>query len=90
MDPAGPRPVTVNELRSNLSETINHAAYGAEPVVVTRRGRKIAAFISLEDLIFLERMKKRRAAARAEKEPTDTNQVHSWIVRRSEAENLFD
>ena len=58
MDPEGPRPVTVNELRSNLSETINQAAYGSEPVVITRRGRKIAAFISLDNLIFLERMKK--------------------------------
>jgi prevent-host-death family protein len=90
MDPAGPRPVTVNELRSNLSETINRAAYGSEPVVITRRRRKIAAFISLEDLIFLERMKKRRAAARAEKEPTDPDQVHAWVIRRSEAEDLFD
>jgi prevent-host-death family protein len=39
--------VTTNELRDNLSQEINRAAYGVDPVLITRRGRKIAAIISI-------------------------------------------
>ena len=46
--------VSTNELRDNLSQTINRAAFGREPVLVTRRGRRIAAIISTVDLAFLE------------------------------------
>jgi prevent-host-death family protein len=43
--------INTNELRDNLSETINRAAFGKEAVIVTRRGRKIAVIISIGDLI---------------------------------------
>jgi prevent-host-death family protein len=51
---------TTDELRSNLSQVINRAAFGVDPVLVTRGGRKIAAVISLVDLVFLENMKHQR------------------------------
>jgi len=47
-------------LRKNLSEFINRAAYGADPVLVTRRGRRIAALVSIVDLVLLESMKEAR------------------------------
>jgi prevent-host-death family protein len=56
--------VTTEDLRRNLSNVINRAAYGSNPVVVTRRGRKIAAVVSIIDLALLERIKEQREADR--------------------------
>jgi prevent-host-death family protein len=66
--------VSTNELRNNLSQSINRAAFGQEPVLVTRRGRKVAAIVSIVDLAFLETMKRRRKEALAGKLPAD----QSW------------
>ncbi len=60
------RQVTTEELRRKLAEVINRAAYGEDPVVVTRRGRKIAAVVSILDLILLDRVKVQREAYRQE------------------------
>lgn len=46
--------VTTAEARKNLSEIISKVAYGKEPVVLTRRGEKIAALISMEELELLQ------------------------------------
>jgi prevent-host-death family protein len=59
--------VSTNELRDNLSQWINRAVFGREPVLVTRRGRKIAAIISIADFAFLETMRQRRDEAMTEK-----------------------
>ena len=40
--------------RNNFAEIINRAAYGKERVVVKRRGKEIAAVVSLDDLRLLE------------------------------------
>ena len=45
---------TTAELRKNLSEVIDKAAYGRERTVVTRAGRPLAAVVSLEDLEAME------------------------------------
>ena len=46
--------VTAEEARNQLAEIINRAAYGHEPTVVTRRGKRVAAIVSIEDLELLE------------------------------------
>ena len=71
--------VTTNELRDNLSQEINRAAYGADPVLVTRRGRKIAAIISLD----------RRDAAFAEELPKDPTKIGPATARRLSWEIFF-
>ena len=48
--------VTTVEARSQLSEILNRAAYGRERVVLTRRGKPIAAVISIDDLNALEQL----------------------------------
>ena len=53
--------VTASRFRSKLSETFSRAVYGSQLVVVTRRGSRIAGIVSFDDLVFLERMKRRRA-----------------------------
>jgi prevent-host-death family protein len=48
--------VSVADLRTTLSDTINRAAYGHERVGITRRGRIAAVLISVEDLERLEEL----------------------------------
>ena len=52
--------MSTEELRRNLSQIINRAAYGMDPVLITRRGRKIAAVVSMHDLGLLVQMRLRR------------------------------
>jgi prevent-host-death family protein len=92
VDEFGPRvlpSVSINELRANLSETISRAAFGGEPVLVERRGRKIAAVISMADLAFLERMRQRREQVMGEKLPTDQAQIGAAIAQRLRRELFF-
>lgn len=51
--------VSTVHARDNLSELINRAAYGKERVVLTRRGKSLAALVPLEDLEFLEQLESR-------------------------------
>jgi prevent-host-death family protein len=43
-----------SDARSHLTEIANHVAYKGERIMVTRKGRKIFAIISIEDLEALE------------------------------------
>ncbi|MGA2639426.1 MAG: type II toxin-antitoxin system Phd/YefM family antitoxin [Spirochaetia bacterium] len=81
--------VSTNELRDNLAQAINRAAYGREPVLVTRRGRKIAAIISIVDLEFLETMKQRRDEAMTERLPADQSGIGAVMARRLYRELFF-
>jgi len=74
--------VSTNELRDNLSQWINRAVFGREPVLVTRRGRKIAAIISIADFAFLETMRQRRDEAMTEKLSEDQSWIGPAIARR--------
>jgi antitoxin (DNA-binding transcriptional repressor) of toxin-antitoxin stability system len=87
--PKIPLMISTNELRDNLSSHINRAAFGSEPVFVMRRGRKIAAIVSIPDLAFLERMKQRRAEAMAENLPVDQQSVGPAMARRLYWEIFF-
>lgn len=42
--------------REGFSETVNRSAYGKERIVLTRRGKGIAAVVPIEDLELLERL----------------------------------
>ena len=42
--------MTTVEARENFAELINQAAYGNERVILTRRGKPLAAIVSMEDL----------------------------------------
>jgi prevent-host-death family protein len=80
---------STNELRDNLSHTIKRAAFGSEPVLVTRRGRKTAAIISMVDLAFLETMKQRRDDAMRAELPTDQSRIGPAIAQRLRGELFF-
>jgi len=46
--------MSVAQIRQEFAEALNQAAYGKKRVVITRRGRKLAAVVPIEDLHFLE------------------------------------
>lgn len=52
--------ISTAEARDQFSEIINKAAYGKERMIVTRRGKALAAIIPIEDLRTLEELEDRR------------------------------
>lgn len=44
-----------SEARNHFTDVVNRVGYGHERLVVRRRGRDLAAVISMEDLAILER-----------------------------------
>jgi len=48
--------VNVMEARKAFSETINRVAFGKERIVLERRGKDVAALVSVEDLKLLEKL----------------------------------
>ncbi len=46
--------MSAEDARNQFADLINRAAYGRERTVVTRRGKRVAAIVSVEDLEFLE------------------------------------
>ena len=69
--------VSAVQVRKRLAEVIDRAAFGKERVILARRGKAVAAIVSLEDVELLEALEDRidlenaRAAlTEAEKEGT--------------------
>ena len=63
--------VSVSQARDDFAELVNQAAYKEQRVIITRRGRAIAAIVPIEDVAYLERLEdeydvKMAEAARAE------------------------
>jgi prevent-host-death family protein len=58
--------VPATELREHGSEILNRVAYGDEEVVLTRRGKPIAAIVSLASLETLHRLEDAEDVAEAE------------------------
>ncbi len=52
-----PTTISTADARSKLAEIINRVAYGHDPIVLTRRGKEIAALISMEEFELLQRIK---------------------------------
>ncbi|HVA86851.1 MAG TPA: type II toxin-antitoxin system Phd/YefM family antitoxin [Candidatus Saccharimonadales bacterium] len=48
--------VGMTEARDELAELVNRATYGGERVIITRRGKPLAAIISAEDLAFFKEL----------------------------------
>ena len=61
----------VADIRNNLADAINRVAYSGERIVLERRGKGVAALVSVEDLALLERLEDEadiKAARKALKE----------------------
>jgi prevent-host-death family protein len=64
------RTYTSTEARDEFSDLVNRAAYGHEWAVIHRRGREIAAIVSIEDLHLLARFVE-EASARLDAEEAE-------------------
>ena len=69
--------VSAVQVRKRLAEVINRAAFGKERVILARRGKAVAAIVSIEDVELLEALEDkmdlenaRAALIEAEKEGT--------------------
>ena len=62
-----PKDISTVELRENLSDAINRAAFGKERVVLTRRGRKLAGIVPYEDVELLEALENKKDIEDAKK-----------------------
>ncbi len=51
--------VSTVDARKNFADIVNNVAYGGEPVILTRRGREIAALVSMEELALLQLLEDR-------------------------------
>ena len=46
--------MTATEARDDFAAVVNRAAFGKERVLLTRRGRELAAVVPVEDVVLLE------------------------------------
>jgi antitoxin Phd len=63
--------VSISAIRERLADALNRVAYGGDRVVLERRGKGVAALVSMEDLELLEELENLadlKAALRARKE----------------------
>ncbi len=49
--------VTTAEVRKNMAELLNRAAYGKERFVVTRHGKGLVAIVPLDEVTLLDRLR---------------------------------
>jgi prevent-host-death family protein len=59
--------LNASEARSDFADVLNRVAYRGERIVLNRRGKDVAAIVSVEDLKLLERLEDEKdlKAARA-------------------------
>lgn len=63
--------INVVKIRSQLADTINRVAYQGERVVLERRGKGVAALVSMKDLALLEKLEDEADARAARKALAD-------------------
>lgn len=60
-------PIAVAELRNNMADALNRVAYQGERIILERRGKGVAALVSMEDLALLEALEDREDVQAARK-----------------------
>jgi prevent-host-death family protein len=66
--------------KDTFGDTINRAAYAKERIILTRRGKPVAALVPLEDVQLLEEMENAEDAedVRLAREEAARGEVVSW------------
>src|SRR2546422_4611898 len=59
--------IAVIDARKDLADVLNRAAYGKERVVLTRRGKDVAAIVPMDDLNILEAIEDHMDVTESEK-----------------------
>ncbi len=48
--------ISTADARKNFADIVNKVTYGKEPIVLTRRGQKVAALVSIDELELLQQI----------------------------------
>ena len=51
-----PTTISTADARKHFADIVNKVAYGKEPIVLTCRGQKVAALVSMEELELLQQI----------------------------------
>ena len=51
-----PTKISTADARKHFSDIVNKVAYGKETIVLTRRGQKVAALVSMDELELLQQI----------------------------------
>ncbi|MHB0911827.1 MAG: type II toxin-antitoxin system Phd/YefM family antitoxin [Armatimonadota bacterium] len=84
------RTISAQEARAEFADVVGRAEYAHDWTVITKRGKKVAAVISMEDLAVLEECLRRaedeidREAAKAALAEAKTEGVVPWETLKSE------
>lgn len=73
--------MSISEARKQLAELVNRAAYRGERIALGRRGKKVAAIVSADDLDLLEALEDAadlRAIAQALANPENASPSIPW------------
>jgi prevent-host-death family protein len=73
--------VSVSQARDGFADLVNRAAYKEERVIITRRGRAIAAIVPIEDVAYLERLEDEydvQEALKVLNDPTEMANTIPW------------
>jgi prevent-host-death family protein len=83
------RHLSATEVRDNFSKVVDRVSRKRERVVLSRRGKELAAIVPLEDLENFERVKEDledrldvEAARKALKEPGDNIPLEDYLKKR--------
>ncbi len=71
--------ISVSGARDDFANLVNRAAYKEERVIITRRGRAIAAIVPIEDVAYLERLEDEYDVQEALKVLNDPNEMANTI-----------
>ena len=67
--------VGIAEIRNNMADALNRVAYQGERVILERRGKGIAAIVSMDDLALLEAIADREDVKAARKALAEMNRT---------------
>ena len=77
------RNISTAEARSDFAEIVNRASFGKERFVLTRRGKKLAAIIPVEDLELLEELEDQMDVQAAKEALAESDERVSYQDLRS-------
>ncbi len=74
------------KMRSDFAEVVNRVAFGKERVIITRRGKNLAAVVPVEDLELLQEIENKMdlSEAREALKETKTKGTKAWTKLKNE------
>ena len=85
-----PARISATLIRDDLATIVNRVAFGGERIVLERRGKDVAAIVSMDDLQHLEEIENAHWVKEADKALTDTKRRGERPVSFETVERQID